>query len=338
MKVVYQEDEFLEQLQLAKQEALKSFGDDRVLLEKYLIRPRHIEVQVFSDCHDQHFILFERECSIQRRNQKIVEETPSPAAFLTVEKKKELFEKSRRLIKNIHYVGAGTIEYIFDEEGNDYFLEMNTRLQVEHPVTEMTTGIDLVRWQILAAQGKKIPYSPEQMIQKGHSIEVRLYAEDAWNDHRPSVGKIVEVGNVIMNGARSEMSYENGNEISIFFDPMCAKLVTWGEDRQTAIDKMIDYLEQVRFAGVITNREYLKNILSHEKFQKGLLSTSFLLDYAKDLEKREKWTDEELASLMAGVLFAERQNHSLLLDEVQDSEKEIGNSRELWKQGMTFSF
>lgn len=302
MRIVRSKDEFMEGLESAKREAKNAFGDDRVLLEKYIENPRHIEIQVFSDSHDQHFHLFERECSIQRRHQKIVEESPSPV--LTSETRQKMTDVSKQITKGIDYHGAGTIEYIYDEDqkGAFYFLEMNTRLQVEHPVTEMVTGLDLVRMQILAAQGEKINLQQDEIQQRGHAIEVRLYGEDPDNSFLPSVGKISKVGHPTVNGARLDTGYVDGNEVTIHFDPMLAKLIVYGVDREQAIAKMQLALNQVPFLGVKTNREYLQRILKSQPFKDGDTLTHFVDKYA-DILIPQDLSEEEQSLAIASYLL-----------------------------------
>lgn len=300
MRIVEKENEFAEALEGAKREALNAFGDDTVLLEKYITSPRHIEIQVMSDSHGNHFHLFERECSIQRRYQKIVEESPSPA--VTPELRAKMTEAAIKITKGINYLGAGTIELILDTDGQFYFLEMNTRLQVEHPVTEMVTGLDLVRLQILVALGEKLPFSQSDIKQKGHAIEVRLYAEDPDNNFLPSIGKINKIGSTNLRNTRLDCGYVDGNEVSISFDPMLAKLISWGENRDLAADKLNLALNEVVFLGVKTNRDYLKRILSLNEYRKGLTYTHFIKTYEEKLKPKVK-TKEDMILAIAANLF-----------------------------------
>ncbi|MDO9181947.1 MAG: biotin carboxylase N-terminal domain-containing protein, partial [Bacteriovorax sp.] len=271
MRIVNAENEFQAALEGAKREALNAFGDDTVLLEKYITSPRHIEIQVMSDQHGNHFHLFERECSIQRRYQKILEESPSPA--LSPELRAKMTAAALKITRGISYIGAGTIELILDTDGEFCFLEMNTRLQVEHPVTEMVTGLDLVRLQILVAQGEKLPFEQNDIKQTGHAIEVRLYAEDPDNDFLPSIGTIKKIGCTNLRDTRLDCGYVDGNEVTISFDPMLAKLISWGENRNLAADKLNLALNEVVFLGVKTNRDYLKRILSLAEYRQGLTYT-----------------------------------------------------------------
>ncbi|OVE81802.1 hypothetical protein BVY03_02685 [bacterium K02(2017)] len=302
MRVVHQESEFNESLASAKREAKNAFGDEVMLIEKYIMQPRHIEVQVLSDSHGHHLHLFERECSIQRRHQKIIEETPSPA--LTENKRKEMTDSAINITKNINYLGAGTVEFIFDENDNFYFLEMNTRLQVEHPVTEMVVGIDLVKQQILVAQGEALSLSQEQIKQTGHAIEVRIYAEDPDNSFMPSTDRILYIGQTAKEQSRLDCGYKDGNMVSTDFDPMLAKLSCWGDDRNQAINEVLNELDHLPFLGLITNRDYLKRILKTNKFVDGELSTNFVNDYKDQLAPQEL-NERQVAVAIATMMFAD---------------------------------
>lgn len=305
MRIVNFESEFQSAFEGAKREALNSFGDDTVLLEKYITSPRHIEIQVMSDKHGNHFHLFERECSIQRRYQKIVEESPSPA--VTPELRAQMTAAALKITSGINYIGAGTIELILDTDEKFYFLEMNTRLQVEHPVTEMVTGLDLVRLQILVAQGEKLPFKQEDLKQAGHAIEVRLYAEDPDNDFLPSIGTIKKIGKSTLLHTRLDCGYIDGNEVTISFDPMLAKLISWGETRDLAADKLILALNEIVFIGVKTNRDYLKRILSLSEYRQGITFTNFVKTYEDKLKPKKK-TKEEIALAIAAALFSSKIN------------------------------
>jgi 3-methylcrotonyl-CoA carboxylase alpha subunit len=285
MRIVKKESDFQSALESAKREAMNAFGDDKVLLEKYITSPRHIEVQVVSDGKGNHFHFFERECSIQRRYQKVVEESPSTA--LSDKLRSEMCATAVKISSYMNYVGAGTIEYILDTDGKFYFLEMNTRLQVEHPITEMVTGHDLVRLQIIAARGEAFSFKQEDIKQCGHAIETRIYAENPYEGFLPSVGKISVVGKTSGDGVRLDTGYRDGNVVTISFDPMLAKLITYGATRDQAIEKMISALCDIPFLGVMTNREYLDKILSHKAFKAGDTFTHFIETYKDDLAKNE---------------------------------------------------
>lgn len=301
MRIVHDDSQLIEALEGAKSEALKAFSNDKVLIEKYIVNPRHIEVQLMSDMHGNHLHFFERECSIQRRYQKIVEETPAPN--LTSELRQKICETAVQISSGINYRGAGTVEFILAPDGNFYFLEMNTRLQVEHPVTEMVTGSDLVKYQILVAQGDKLGLKQADIKQHGHAIECRIYAENPDNNFMPSIGKIHEIGTPTLRDVRLDCGFLNGNEVGVNYDPMLAKLIVWGESRDVAITKTIQSLDEVLFLGVKTNRDYLKRILGHAKFRSGHTHTHFIPDYQKDLEAREI-THEAIADLIAAMSFA----------------------------------
>lgn len=282
MRVVESESDFKSMLESAKREALNSFGDDRMLIEKYIEHPRHIEVQVFSDAHGNHFHLFERECSIQRRHQKIIEESPSMA--LTDELRKNICECAVKLSKHINYLGAGTVEFILDRDGSFYFLEMNTRLQVEHPVTEMVVGIDLVEWQIKVAQGEKLPLTQSDIKQHGHAIEARICSEDPDQNFMPSIGHIFHVGNPTTQHTRFECGVVDGNDVLLQFDPMLAKLICWGATREEAAHRLSIALEDVPFLGVKTNAEYIARILRNSHFLRGETFTHFVKTYETELK------------------------------------------------------
>lgn len=300
MRIVYAESEFQSALEGAKREALNAFGDETVLLEKYITSPRHIEIQVMSDQHGNHFHLFERECSIQRRYQKIVEESPSPA--VTPELRAKMTEAALKITSGINYEGAGTIELILDTDGSFYFLEMNTRLQVEHPVTEMVTGLDLVRPQILVAQGDKLPFSQADLKQRGHAIEVRLYAEDPDNGFLPSIGTIKKIGKTTVRDTRLDCGYVDGNAVTISFDPMLAKLISWGETREIAAQKLNLALNDVLFLGLKTNRDYLKRILTLAEFHSGKTYTHFVKTYEEKLSKKEASKEQKALAVAAFLL------------------------------------
>ncbi len=300
MRIVHQESELIEALEGAKSEALKAFSNDKVLIEKYIINPRHIEVQLMSDTHGNHLHFFERECSIQRRYQKIVEETPAPN--LTQELRLKICETATRISSGINYRGAGTVEFILSPDGSFYFLEMNTRLQVEHPVTEMVTDSDLVRYQIEVAQGDKIDLKQSDIKQRGHSIECRIYAEDPDQNFMPSIGTLTAIGNPTLRDTRLDCGFKEGNAVGVNYDPMLAKFIVWGQDRKTAIEKSLIGLDEVPFLGVKTNRDYLKRILGHKDFIEGKTHTHFIPDHGKDLEKKELTPKEKARALAAFIL------------------------------------
>jgi 3-methylcrotonyl-CoA carboxylase alpha subunit len=300
MRVIESEKELAGALESARKEAENAFGNGRLLLEKYLQEPRHIEVQVFSDTKGNHVHLFERECSIQRRHQKIVEESPAPN--LPDATRKKMFEAATKLSAHINYEGAGTVEFILDKSGAFYFLEMNTRLQVEHPVTEMATGLDLVRLQIEVAEGKALPFKQSDVKQHGHAIEVRLYAEDADRDFLPSPGELTVFSLPHLPYVRCENGYQSGNAISARYDPMIAKLAAWGETREDAINRLLNALSESRVSG-ITNRGYLMRILDSTPFRDGKTATDFVKKHTKILALPELSDDERALLAAAYLLF-----------------------------------
>jgi len=277
MREVHNANTFVEQLAGAKREALASFGDDTVFLERLIQHPRHVEIQILGDMHGTMLHLGERECSIQRRHQKIVEESPSVA--LTPELRAEMGATAVRIARAAGYVNAGTMEFILDADKHYYFLEMNTRLQVEHPVTELVTGLDLVRLQLLIAAGEPLAVTQEQVSHRGHAIEVRIYAEDAEHNFLPSTGTINTFNMSEGPGIRVDSGVEDGDEITQFYDPMIAKLIVYGEDRNAAISRLQRALEQSALFGVTTNIPLLHSIALHPAFRAGLTHTGFLNEY-----------------------------------------------------------
>lgn len=274
MRVVENENEFVEQMERAISEAVSAFGDGSVFIEKYVGSPRHIEVQVLGDKHGNIVHLFERECSIQRRHQKVIEEAPS--SVLTPEIRKNIGEAAVKVAKSCNYVGAGTVEFLLDEQKNFYFLEMNTRLQVEHPVTELITGVDLVEQQIRVARGEKLGFSQEDLSIKGHAVEVRVYAEDPFNDFLPSVGKLSKYQTPEGEKVRLDDAYEQNMEVSIYYDPMIAKLITWGDDRNEAIAEMKNAIDQYVIDGISTTLPFCKFVMDHPAFVSGDFDTHFV--------------------------------------------------------------
>ena len=277
MRVVHEESELEESIESCKRESLKAFGDDTVFLEKYLQSPRHIEIQVLGDHHGNMIHLFERECSIQRRHQKIIEETPSTA--LTPQLRDAMGAAAVTAARAVGYTNAGTVEFMMDSTKNFYFLEMNTRLQVEHPITECVTGVDLVKWQLRIASGEELTLSQDQLHQQGHAIECRIYAEDPAHEFLPSTGTVhyMEVPDGV--NIRNDCGVEEGMEISSFYDPLLAKLTVFGENRQDAIQKMLWSLSNYVILGVTTNVGFLRRILDHPDFQTGTITTHFIADH-----------------------------------------------------------
>ncbi len=281
MRVVWSADEFAGAVQQARREAKSSFGDDHVLIEKFFTEIHHVEIQVLADGHGRVLHLFERECSIQRRHQKIIEESPAPV--IRDEKlRQKMAEAAVSLAKTAGYVNAGTVEFIVDDQGGFYFLEMNTRLQVEHPVTELVTGLDLAAWQIRIAAGEALPMAQADISQRGHAIECRVYAEDPANQFLPSIGTISVYERPSGPGVRVDDGIEAGTAVTPYYDPMLAKIITWGRDRDEAIQKMARALRETAVLGVTTNIPYLLAILQEETFQRGQTSTNYLAQQMAD--------------------------------------------------------
>ena len=304
MRVVEKAEEFETQMQRAISEATSAFGDGSVFIEKYVGSPRHIEIQVMADTHGNVVYLFERECSIQRRHQKVVEEAPS--AVLTPEIRKAMGEAAVKVAQSCDYVGAGTVEFLLDENKNFYFLEMNTRLQVEHPVTEMITGIDLVEMQIRVARGEKLPIRQEDLTIKGHALELRVYAEDPLNDFLPSIGHLSVYQLPEGNGIRVDNGIEQGMDVPIYYDPMLSKLITYGKDRDEAIQIMLKAIENYKVEGISTTLAFGKFVFQHEAFRNGNFDTHFVKKYySADLLKGEIAKEAEIAAYVAFKQYLE---------------------------------
>ena len=275
MKIVREAGGFDAALASARREAQAGFGDDRVLIERYLTSPRHIEIQVFGDMHGRAVSLFERDCSVQRRHQKVLEEAPAPG--MTPQRRRAMSEAAVAAAKAIGYVGAGTVEFIAEQDGTFYFMEMNTRLQVEHPVTEMVTGLDLVEWQLRVASGEHLPLAQERVALHGHAIEARLYAEDPERGFLPSIGRITHWRMPEPSPrVRVDTGFSAGDEVSPYYDPMLAKLIVWGEDRERARATLLAALADCEVAGVATNIAFLERTVAHEAFATGALDTGLI--------------------------------------------------------------
>jgi acetyl/propionyl-CoA carboxylase alpha subunit len=302
MRVVNEESELHEAIESARREALHAFGDERLLMEKYISKAHHIEFQVFGDQYGNLVHLFERECSVQRRHQKIIEETPSP--LLTSELREQMGEAAVKAARAVNYFNAGTVEFIFDPTNSTlrqgshrpaalsggqafYFLEMNTRLQVEHPVTELVTGLDLVHWQIRVAAGERFPFMQSDLTQHGHAIECRVYAEDPANNFLPSTGKLLQFIEPRGPGIRVDSGFTAGDEVTHFYDPLLAKLIVHAENREAAIQRMQAALKDFIVHGVITNIDFLQAALSHPDFANGQVTTRWVetnFDWSPPLE------------------------------------------------------
>ncbi|SEI16003.1 acetyl/propionyl/methylcrotonyl-CoA carboxylase subunit alpha [Pseudomonas asplenii] len=282
MKVVEEPGQLAEALASAQREAQSSFGDSRMLVEKYLLKPRHVEIQVFADRHGNCLYLNERDCSIQRRHQKVVEEAPAPG--LSPALRQAMGEAAVRAAQAIGYVGAGTVEFLLDSRGEFFFMEMNTRLQVEHPVTEAITGLDLVAWQIRVASGEPLPISQQDVPLRGHAIEVRLYAEDPGNDFLPATGRLAVYRESAPGpGRRVDSGVAEGDSVSPFYDPMLGKLIAWGETREQARLRLLAMLDEFAVGGLKTNLAFLRRIVGHPAFAAAELDTGFIPRYQEQL-------------------------------------------------------
>lgn len=326
MRVVKEEKELDSSLRMAQNEARSSFGDDSVFIEKYIDSPRHIEFQILVDEHGNAVHLGERECSMQRRHQKIIEETPS--VIMTEDLRNEMGKCAKRITLASGYTNAGTVEFMVDDKNNFYFLEVNTRLQVEHPITEMRTGIDLVREQLKIASGEKLSFKQEDIKFKGSSIECRIYAEDSGNNFLPSTGKIDYINKILGNGLREDTGFEQGNEISIFYDPMISKLISYGANRDIAINKMKRALRDYKVHGVKTNIDFLLSLLECKEFIKGNYNTQFVEKiFLPRLQEKTTKTSKKLeaALSLASILFKEKQT-----DVIQPKASITNNSTSKW--------
>jgi acetyl-CoA carboxylase biotin carboxylase subunit len=303
MRIVEDRESFFEQLELAISEATSAFGDGSVFIERYVTAPRHIEIQVMADTHGNCVYLFERECSIQRRHQKVIEEAPS--SVLTPQLRKEMGECAVRVAKACDYVGAGTVEFLVDEHLNFYFLEMNTRLQVEHPVTELITGKDLVKEQIRVAKGEVLSFRQEDLTINGHALEIRVYAEDPATNFLPDIGKLIVYKLPHGNGVRVDGGFEEGMDIPIYYDPMLSKLIVHAENRQAAIDKMVRAIDDYQIAGVETTLSFCRFALQHEAFVSGRFDTNFVNHYFKPENLERPFTEDEteIAALFGAWIF-----------------------------------
>ena len=306
MRIVERAEDFEEQMQLAVSEATSAFGDGAVFIERYVTSPRHIEIQVLGDSHGNIVHLFERECSVQRRHQKVVEEAPS--SVLTEEIRQKMGQCAVDVARSVNYTGAGTVEFILDENLDFFFLEMNTRLQVEHPVTELITGIDLVKEQIKIASGEKLSFSQDDLQISGHAIELRVYAEDPANNFLPDIGTLQTYNTPKGNGVRVDDGFEQGMEIPIYYDPMIAKLVTYGKDRGEAMERMIRAIDEYDITGIETTLGFGKFVMQHEAFRTGNFDTHFVGKYfkAESLKKQDE-TEALIAAVIAAKLFAEKE-------------------------------
>lgn len=298
MKLVWNDDELIPNYEAAQREAIKSFGDDVVYFEKYIVNPKHIEIQLMADRHGNYVHLGERDCSIQRRHQKVIEEAPSNV--LTPELRQKMGEVALDAARACDYFGAGTVEFLLDQNMDFYFLEMNTRLQVEHPVTEEVTGKDLAKEMISMAAGNELSFKQEDVNWVGHSIECRIYAEDPQNNFLPDVGPINYLLNPSGNGVRVDGGIDNNNEITVHFDPMLSKLITYGKDRNDAIEKMITALKDYKIIGFKTIIPFLIKVMEHDEFRDKWFDTSFIEKHFDfELLKEEEDSHNELVAALA---------------------------------------
>ncbi|TAG75547.1 MAG: ATP-grasp domain-containing protein, partial [Runella slithyformis] len=310
MRIVENEAEFDEQMERAVSEAISSFGDGAVFVEKYVASPRHIEIQLLADQQGNTIYLFERECSVQRRHQKVVEEAPS--SCLTPQIRAAMGECAVNVARSCGYYGAGTVEFIVDDKLDFYFLEMNTRLQVEHPVSEMITGVDLVRQMIYVAEGRTLEIKQEDLQINGHAVEVRVYAEDPANNFLPDVGTLQTYVRPQGNGVRVDDGFEQGMAIPIYYDPMIAKLITHAATRQEAIDKMVRAIDEYQITGVQTTLGFCRFVLQHEAFTSGQFDTHFVKHYFTPavLKGQTNETEEKIVAALVGHLLQETKKTS----------------------------
>ena len=324
MRIVEEESQFEEMLNRAVGEAQSAFGDSAVFMERYVGSPRHIEVQVLGDQHGNIVYLFERECSVQRRHQKVVEEAPS--SLLTPALRKEMGECAVRVAKACNYTGAGTVEFLMDEKLNFYFLEMNTRLQVEHPVTEMITGVDLVKEQILVAEGKPLSFKQEDLKINGHAMEVRVYAEDPCNDFLPDIGKLVRYVRPQGPGVRVDDGFEEGMDIPIYYDPMIAKLITWGENREQSIQRMIRAIDEYIIVGCETTLPFGKFVMQHEAFVSGNFDTHFVKHFFTPEKLTATINEEEAEAAAVVAYFLQNEGNNSTQIAVDATNKRMGSA------------
>ncbi len=316
-----------EQMKLAMNEAQSAFGNNSVFIEKYISSPRHIEIQIMGDKHGNYVYLFERECSIQRRHQKVIEEAPS--VVLSEELRKQMGKKAIDVARACNYVGAGTVEFLLDSKNNFYFLEMNTRLQVEHPVTELITGIDLVKEQIKVAMGQKLEYTQQDFKIKGHAIEARIYAEDSYNNFMPDIGNLTVYKRPQGAGVRVDDGYDEGMDIPIYYDSMISKLVTYGSNRQEAIDRMKRAIKEYKISGIETTLPFCEFVMNHDSFVSGNYDTHFVKKHFNSKANNTDLQSSEIASLFA-LHYIENVNKKTKTN-FNDSIKNNSN----WKQNRT---
>jgi acetyl-CoA carboxylase biotin carboxylase subunit len=327
MRVVRAVSELTRALDASKNEALKAFGDSTIYIEKYLESPKHIEIQIFGDQQRNFIHLGERDCSIQRRHQKIIEE--SPATIITPEKREEMGKIAIQAAKACRYIGAGTVEFLFDKKGNFYFLEMNTRLQVEHPVTELVTGLDLVKLQIQIAEGEPIPFKQDEVSFKGHAIECRIYAEDSLNNFLPSTGKIRYVNDPDGPGIRLDSGISHDSEISMYYDPLISKLIVWASTRNECMNRMRRALQEYKIGGVKTSIPFCLRVMEHPSYIQGNFGTDFIDLYLDNIKKQIK-SDKRVAELAAITIAYQKEKMKQEANKISSNSKSISNSSK-WK-------
>jgi len=325
MRVVENEEELVEQMRRAISEAKAAFGDGSVFIEKYVGSPRHIEIQILADTHGNVLHLFERECSVQRRHQKVIEEAPS--AVLTPELRAKMGKSAVDVARACDYVGAGTVEFLLDEKLNYYFLEMNTRLQVEHPVSEFISGVDLVKEQVKVARGEKLSFTQDDLKINGHSIEVRVYAEDPTNNFLPDIGTLEKYRVPVGEGIRVDDGFEEGMTIPIYYDPMIAKLIVHAPNREAAIKKMIEAIDNYHIEGIANTLDFGKFVMNHPAFISGNFDTHFVKNYfTPEALQNNKETESKIAAFIATQVFKESKRQKSIDNFLQSSN---GNSK--WK-------
>jgi len=325
MRLVHHEKDIVSAVRAARSEAITAFGDDSVYIEKYITSPHHIEFQILGDQHGNAVHLFERECSVQRRHQKMIEETPSP--LMTPELRNEMGQAAVEAAKAVKYTGAGTIEFLVDDNLNYYFLEMNTRLQVEHPITERVTGIDLVKQQIKIAEGHPLEIQQEKLIQRGHSIECRIYAEDPDNNFMPSAGKIHKITEPLGLGVRTDGYVYEGYEIPIYYDPLISKLIVWGATRDEAIRRMRRALYEYKITGVKTSIKYLERIMNTPDFIDGKYDTHFIEKNQERLLAQDNCNDcDDIVVIAAYIDYLDK------LNRVQETNQGFAPAQSRWKK------
>ncbi len=325
MRLVHKESDVVSAVRAARSEAKTAFGDDAVYIEKYISSPHHIEFQILGDTHGNAIHLFERECSVQRRHQKMIEETPSP--LMTATLRNEMGKAAVEAARAVKYTGAGTIEFLVDDNLNYYFLEMNTRLQVEHPITERVTGIDLVKQQIKIAEGNPLEYKQEQLYQLGHSIECRIYAEDPDNNFMPSAGKIYKISEPLGLGVRTDGYVYEGYEIPIYYDPLISKLIVWGSTRDEAIRRMRRALYEYKITGVKTSIKYLERIMNNSDFIEGKYDTHFI-----EKNQDHLLAEDSCSACDDMVVIAAYIDYFSKINRVQENNKEFAPAQSRWKK------